>query len=269
MLFQGQYQGQRAEARPATYAQTIARDNSARPGTSFGERALYQMGRSIVAAYMQLALDVDIQRQASLPRGPKILAANHPTTTDPFYILSLLSEPVSVLVAAATFDVAGLGDYLRATGHVPAIRGSGGATIEAVARQVEAGRSVAIFPEGALSPLAGGFHAPHTGVARVALHTGAPVIPVGIGLQRDRIRVIKADVQGGEATGHFYAAGPYAMTVGRPLYFEGNVQDRGLVRAVADDIMHHIRHLARESDRRLSHTPVTTPRRRASLVRAR
>jgi 1-acyl-sn-glycerol-3-phosphate acyltransferase len=140
------------------------------------------MGRSLLAAYMRLTLDVDIQWHAPLPEGPKILAANHPTTTDPLYILTLLAEPVSVPITAASFDVPGVGSYLRATGHVPAVRGSGGAT-------VEAGRTVAIFPEGALRPLGGGLHRPHSGVARVALRTGAPVIAVGIGLQRDRIRV--------------------------------------------------------------------------------
>jgi 1-acyl-sn-glycerol-3-phosphate acyltransferase len=196
-------------------------------------------------------LDVDIQWHAPLPEGPKILAANHPTTTDPLYILTLLPEPVSVLITAASFDVPGVGAYLRATGHMPAVRSSGGATVDAMVRQVEAGRSVTIFPEGTLSPLAGGFHWPHSGVARVALRTGAPVIPVGIGLQRDRIRVTEAKVDGDKATGHFYPSGPYAITVGQPLTFEGDVRDREWVRAVAGQIMNHICSLARESERRI------------------
>jgi 1-acyl-sn-glycerol-3-phosphate acyltransferase len=208
------------------------------------ERGFYRLGRSVVDLYARAMLKMDIQWRAPLPDGPKILAANHPTTTDPFYILTLLSEPVSVLVTAAAFDVPGFGDYLRATGHVPAVRGSGGAT-------VEAGRSVAIFPEGALSPLAGGFHRPHSGVARVTLRTGAPVIPVGIGLQRERIRVTKTDVDGDTVIGHLYTSGPYAMTVGRPLTFKGDVQDREHVHAVAGHIMHHIHSLARESEGRI------------------
>jgi len=128
---------------------------------------------------------------------------------------------------------------------------------------------VAIFPEGALSPLSGGFHEPHTGVARVALRTGAPVIPVGIGLQRDHIRVSEIALPTGKETSHLYASGPYAVTLGLPLHYAGDVRDRERVRAVADDIMRHIRHMARESDRRLSHVPVTTPRQRMSLVKVR
>lgn len=273
-----QFLGQIAGKLPATQSTANARPSTRSHGlkatglapleqASYGE-ALYRIGRSLLAAYTRLLLDVDILRHAPLPEGPKILAANHPTTTDPFYILTLLSEPVSVLVTAAAFEVPGFGPYLRATGHVPAVRGSGGATVEAIARQVEAGRSVAIFPEGALSPLTGGFHQPHSGVARVALRTGAPVVPVGIGLQRDRIRVTQTGVDGGNVIGHLYTSGPYAMTVGRPLYFEGDVRDRERVRATAAHIMDHIRTLARESDRRVAQVAVAVPRPSASPVEA-
>jgi 1-acyl-sn-glycerol-3-phosphate acyltransferase len=245
MLFPRQIAGEL----PAT--QPITRSNLEPAGNAFSGKALYKLGRSLLAAYASLMLDVDIQRHAPLPEGPKILAANHPTTADPFYILTLLSEPVSVLLTAASFDVPGVGAYLRATGHVPAVRGSGGATVDALARQVEAGRSVAIFPEGALSPLADGFHRPHSGVARVALRTSAPVIPVGIGLQRDRIHVIETDIDGDKAIGHLYPRGPYVMTVGQPLSFEGDVRDHERTRAVADQIMNHIRSLACESEYRI------------------
>jgi 1-acyl-sn-glycerol-3-phosphate acyltransferase len=196
-------------------------------------------------------LEMDIRWHAPMPKGPKILAPNHPTTTDPLYLVTLLPEPVSFLITAALFTLPVVGGYLRASGHVPAIRGSRGATVDAMIRQVEAGRSVAVFPEGALSPLAGGFHRPHSGVARVALRTGAPVIPIGIGLQRERIRVTEAKVEGEKSVGHFYTSGPYAITVGRPLTFAGEVGDHERVRAVSDQIMHQIQHLARESDRRI------------------
>jgi 1-acyl-sn-glycerol-3-phosphate acyltransferase len=204
-----------------------------------------------MSAYTSLMLDMDIRWHAPMPKGPKILAPNHPTTTDPLYLMTLLREQVSFLVTAALFNLPVVGAYLRAAGHVPAVRGSEGATVDAMIRQVEAGRSLAIFPEGALSPLVGGFHRPHSGVARVALRTGAPVIPIGIGLQRERIRVIEAYVDGDKAIGHFYTSGPYAITVGRPLTFAGDVGDHEQVHAVAGQIMHQIQDLARESDGRI------------------
>jgi 1-acyl-sn-glycerol-3-phosphate acyltransferase len=263
MPFLGQIAGELPVTQPAEKSRSITRasnlkaaglapsENAFYRKAAFCGKALYEMGRSLMSAYTSLMLDLDTRWHAQLPEGPKILAANHPTTTDPLYLLPLLSEPVSFLITAASFDIPVVGAYLRATGHVPAIRGSGGATVDAICRQVEAGRSVAMFPEGALSPLAGGFHRPHSGVARVALCTGAPVIPIGIGLQRDRIYVTQAEVDGDKAIGHLYTSGPYAITVGRPLTLAGDVQDHEQVRAAADRIMDQIQDLARESDRRI------------------
>jgi 1-acyl-sn-glycerol-3-phosphate acyltransferase len=196
-------------------------------------------------------LDVDVQYQAPLPESPKILAANHPTTTDPFFLLPLISEQVSFLVTGAAFNIPGFGSVLQATGQIPAIRGSGGATIEAAVRRLRAGGNVAIFPEGALSPLSGGVHQPHSGVARIALLSGAPVIPIGIGLQRERIRVVQANIEGEKATGHFYPSGHYAVTVGQPLFFEGDVMDYQYVNVVSDRILQHIKKLADQSDNRI------------------
>ncbi len=56
-------------------------------------------------------------------------------------------------------------------------------------------------------------------VARLALSTGAPVIPVGIGLDRARIHLIETLVDGAIEVGTWYFGGPYAMTVGEPLHF--------------------------------------------------
>ena len=211
---------------------------------------LYRMGRSIVSTWMRWGLDVDLQGRGLLPEGPKILAPNHPTSLDPFYILTLLREPVSVLVTAAAFNTPVFGKYLHAAGHIPAVRGSGGGTVEALTHRVETGHSVAIFPEGALSP-PGGFHQPHTGLARVALRTGAPVIPVGISPDHHRIRVTRTWIDGEWVTAHLYTRGPYAMTVGRPLYFNGDARDRELVNTVSERIMEQIRRLAIEGQDRI------------------
>ena len=81
-----------------------------------------------------------------------------------------------------------LGRYLRAAGHIPVITGNGRAAFEEAKRLLGAGQTVTIFPEGSISPLEGGFYPARTGVARLALSTGAPVIPVGIHLDRERIQ---------------------------------------------------------------------------------
>jgi len=223
---------------------------------SFPKEAIYEITRWCLSAFMRLKLDVDIRWHAALPQGPKILAANHPTSIDPFYLLTLLSEPVCLLLTAAAFEVPFFGPYLHMNGHIPAVRSSRGATVESIIQRVKAGRTVAIFPEGALSPLRGGFHQPHSGAARVALCTGAPVIPIGIGLQRARIRVIEINKAGQNVIGYLYTKGSYAITVGQALTFEGSVADHDHVRNVSKLIMSHIRTLAHESENRIP--PVCT-----------
>jgi 1-acyl-sn-glycerol-3-phosphate acyltransferase len=229
------------------------------PGPILPEKTLYRLGRSVVDLYAKAMLRMDIRWHAALPDGPKILAANHPTTTDPFLIMLLAQEQVSVLVTEGCFNIPVFGPYLLKAGHVPVVRNSGGATVEAARRLLENGRSVAIFPEGGISPADGGFRKPHSGVARLAVSTGAPVIPVGIGLQQEHIRRFETKVDGKSEAVTWYPSGPYAMTVGYPMQFTGNIGDWAYVRSVSEQIMQRIIHLSGESAQRLatSRTPVT------------
>jgi hypothetical protein len=48
----------------------------------------------------------------------------------------------------------------------------------------------------------------------------------------------------------WYLRGPYAVTIGRPLQFSGDANDKPRVKQVAESIMEHIRSLALESRRR-------------------
>jgi 1-acyl-sn-glycerol-3-phosphate acyltransferase len=219
------------------------------------ERITYNLGRAVVDVYARVMLKMDIAWRAPLPEGPKILAANHPTTTDPFFIMLSTSEQVSVLVTDGCFEIPVFGRILRKSGHMPVVRKSGGRTVREAIRLLRAGRTVAIFPEGDLSPLDGegglGFCRPHTGVARMALSARVPVIPVGIHVERENIRFAEMGLKGEPVTARWYTSGRYAMTVGEPIAFDGDVEDRACVRAVAEWIMQHIIGLAGESARRM------------------
>ncbi len=218
------------------------------------ERLLYQSGRAAVGVCAHTLFQMNV-RPAPLPAGPKIIAANHPSTTDPFLILTLLPEHTSILIDDRLFKVPVFGSYLRAAQHIPVVPGRGREAFDAALALLAAGRSVAIFPEGAISPLAGGFHPARSGVARLALASGAPVIPVGIHLARERIRLRTTMIDGVPAVGTWYLGGPYAMTAGTPLHFTGDPENRALVAAVAERIMGRIIALAAESARRLERVP--------------
>jgi 1-acyl-sn-glycerol-3-phosphate acyltransferase len=209
------------------------------------------MGRSTVDMYAHLALKMDIECQMPLPKGPKIIAPNHPTTLDPFLMLHIVREPISILVTGAAFEISVFGPTIRRMGHIPVVQGNGRAAFEKAKAVLKDGRTLAVFPEGALSPAEGGCQQPRTGAARLALVTGAPVIPVGIHLDRDRVRPIGGEIAGEEAEGRIYYGGPYAVTVGRPLWFAGELEDREFVHTVSDIIMRRIVHLAGLSAQRM------------------
>jgi 1-acyl-sn-glycerol-3-phosphate acyltransferase len=216
------------------------------------EKLLHWLGRSMVSIGAGLLFEMDTVRHSPLPKGPKIIAPNHPTTTDPFLILTLASEQISILIDERLFKVPVFGAYLHGMGHIPVVPGNGRAAFDEGQRRLRAGQSIAIFPEGAISPLEGGFHGPRTGAARLALMTGAPVIPVGIHLDRKRIRLVTTMIEDEPAVGTWYLGGPFAMTVGEPMIFQGDAADRALVHAASEQIMQRVIRLAQESAYRMA-----------------
>jgi 1-acyl-sn-glycerol-3-phosphate acyltransferase len=221
-------------------------------------KILYWGSKPIVGSYTGTMLKMDVMMHAQFPSGGKIFAANHPSTTDPFFVAAMLRHQVYILISDMLFQVPVLGAYLRRSGHIPVQAGNGQAAIDTAVQRLKEGKTVLIFPEGALSPLDGGFHAARSGVARLALASGSPVIPIGVHLQWDRIHIMRSTVRGRVEYSRWYLRGPYHITSGKPLFFKGDVEDRPLVRSVAEKVMTHIVVLARESENRAA--PPAAPR---------
>ena len=215
------------------------------------QKLLHLVSMTIVRLYAWLMLRLDVFWQAPFPAGPKLIVANHPSTTDPFYLGLLSSQPISLLIIESLFLIPILGAFLRWSGHIPVVPGQGRTAFDAAYRRLLRGRSVALFPEGDLSPQEGGFLPPRTGAARLALLTGVPIVPIGIYLPRERSRAIVSNVGGRHLTGYLYLRGRYGVTIGQAMHFQGNVEDRRQVAAVSQDIMQQIISLAQESERRV------------------
>lgn len=213
------------------------------------EAFLDWVGHKAVGLLSRIMFALDVIAYAELPPGPKIIAANHPSTTDPFVLLGYTRKRSRVMIKGVLFDVPVFGLYLRASGHI-CVRNGGTAFDEAV-RTLESGETVIIFPEGDITPDDGSFLRPHTGVARLALATGAPVIPLGIHLDRKRIHRIQTQVKGNSEVGMWYLRGPYSITIGEAMHFIGSLNDREQVVRTAERIMASIRELAQESRQRL------------------
>jgi 1-acyl-sn-glycerol-3-phosphate acyltransferase len=117
--------------------------------------------------------------------GPAILAFVHVSVLDgPCLAIEVAwrrRRAVRFLVAAEVFEHPVTGWFLRRFRQIPIRRGRGdaGALDEAVAT-IRRGALAAIAPEGAVNPRPGELQRTRSGLARIALPTGAPVIPVGI-----------------------------------------------------------------------------------------
>ncbi len=217
------------------------------------ERALYGMSLPPIKAYTGTLLSMDVEQKTPFTPGAKIIAPNHPTVVDPFIMASLLGHQSYILITDVVFKLPVMGSFLRRLGHIPVIPGRGQEAIDAALEHLKAGHTVMIFPEGANSPRQGGYMKERTGVARLALASGAPVYPVGIYLQRNRIQTLKSDFNGETRLSYWYLRGPYAVTLGAPIRFSGDVEDHEHVRGVAHQIMLRIMQLAAESQQRWLH----------------
>lgn len=211
----------------------------------------YQMGRSIVDFYARSILKADIHNPSPFPKGAKIIAVNHPSTTDPAWITALTHEQMIILIKETVFKVPLFGRSLKLSGHVPVVAGNGRAALETAVRLLKAGKTVVIFPEGVISPDRG-LNKAHSGVARLALATGVPVIPVGISLNPRKKHLIHTIIDGVPETLAWYMRGPYAMTVGEPVSYQGNPEDREQVHSITGEIMQQIGVLCRQSESRLA-----------------
>lgn len=116
-----------------------------------------------------------------VPRsGPVLLASNHRSFIDPFVIGALVRRPVYYVAKRELFERRWQGWLLGALGAFPIDRGRGDEDAMATAKAIlQRGDCVLIFPEGTrVRP--GPLGAPRRGVGRLALETGAEVVPVAV-----------------------------------------------------------------------------------------
>jgi len=214
-------------------------------------KILYRASRILIQGYARLMLKMDVTWDSALPAGPVLFAANHPSTTDPILIHLISRSPMSVMINAKVFTIPFLGAFMRKMDQICVTPGQGEIVLEQARQTLKSGRSVTIFPEGLISPAGGGFNPPRSGAARLALSSGVPVIPIGISLNDKGCQRFPATFEGEPDIITWYLRGPYAITIGKPMQFLGDANDKDFVRKVSENIMQSIRALAHDSQRRL------------------
>ncbi len=114
--------------------------------------------------------------------GAVIIAGNHPSYLDPALVGLPIRREIHFMAWDALFKVPLLGQLIRALGAFPVDirKGKGESAFREALRVLNAGDALGIFPEGQRSEQ-GPMGELRTGVARLAIETGAPIVPVTIG----------------------------------------------------------------------------------------
>ena len=214
-------------------------------------RFFHGLGRRAAYFYARRLMRSEIEWWPTLPSGPKIIAANHPTTTDPFLMMSWPFEPIYILISEAAFEVPLIGCFLRLAGHVPVRDGRGRDAFDAALRLLDDGQTVGIFPEGALSGDDGRLVRARSGAVRLAATARVPVVPAGIAPDRHFVTARQWRRSGTSEQMRWFWLGAYEVSVGKPLVFEHAAEDREAVRRSTDVLMGEIERLVQRSARRL------------------
>jgi 1-acyl-sn-glycerol-3-phosphate acyltransferase len=151
-------------------------------------RALFWTARVILGLAIQVYFSLERTGRKNIPKkGPVILAANHRSFLDPFVVGCCVRRPVYFVAKKELFEKRWQGWLLNRLGAFPIRRGEGDEESMATARAVlERGGALVIFPEGTRIRKSG-LGRPKRGVGRLALETGAPVVPIAI-MGTDRAR---------------------------------------------------------------------------------
>jgi 1-acyl-sn-glycerol-3-phosphate acyltransferase len=176
--------------------------------------------------------------------GPMILASNHLAVADSFYLPLVVKRRITFLAKSEYFTGSGLGGWFQrwfytAAGQVPIDRTDADSALAALTtaeRVLGEGKLLGMYPEGTRSPDSR-LYKGKTGLARVALQTGVPVIPVAM---------IGTDVVNPPGT-KMWRFGRVQVKFGKPMdftRFEGLAGNRFIERAVIDEVMYELMRLS-------------------------
>ena len=202
----------------------------------------YGILRAFLTPFLMILFRPKVKGLRNVPgTGPVIIASNHLSFSDSIFMPLVVPRKVTFLAKSEYFTSPGPKGLIKkltfiALGQVPVDR-SGGRRSEAALiaglKVLAEGKCLGIYPEGTRSP-DGRLYKGRTGIARFALESGAPIIPVAM-FNTEKIQPTGTVV-------------PKVMRVemifGEPMYFEGDSTDLLYLRDVTDKIMSTIQELS-------------------------
>jgi 1-acyl-sn-glycerol-3-phosphate acyltransferase len=202
----------------------------------------YGLLRAFLTPFLMVLFRPKVTGLRNVPAtGPVILASNHLSFSDSIFMPLVVPRKVTFLAKSEYFTSPGPKGLLKkltfiALGQVPVDR-SGGRRSEAALitglKVLSDGNCLGIYPEGTRSP-DGRLYKGRTGLVRLALESGAPVVPVAM-FDTDKI----------QPTGKVI---PKIMRVkmvfGEPIYFKGDSTNLQVLRDLTDELMRKIQELS-------------------------
>lgn len=175
--------------------------------------------------------------------GPMILASNHLAVMDSFYLPLMVRRRITFLAKSEYFTGTGvkgrfLAWFYTAVGQVPIDRtdaDSAQAALTTAERILAGGKLLGMYPEGTRSP-DGRLYKGKTGLARLALQTNVPVLPVAM-IGTDEVN----------PPGKGLRFGRVRIRIGAPMdfsRFDGLAGNRFIERAVIDEVMYELMQLS-------------------------
>ena len=168
--------------------------------TGLGNAVVYRLVTGALSLIMRTVFHVRRSDMCPVPEGPIILAPNHRSFLDPIVLGTLDIRRVIFLMHAKYYDMRLLNWMYRTSRCVPVESGSENRRALRVGKRVlDAGRALAIFPEGTISP-DGELQPAQPGMAWLARVSGAAVIPIHIGGTREVLAKGSMRLRAGEIT---------------------------------------------------------------------
>jgi glycerol-3-phosphate dehydrogenase (NAD(P)+) len=142
---------------------------------------VYWIARALLQPFFHLYFRLSRIGRENIPdSGPVIFASNHRSFLDPFIIGVLSRRPIYYVAKSEIFKNPLVAWFVSSLGAFPVRRGAGDPDMLETAKAILArGDCVLIFPEGTRTR-PGSLGRPKRGVGRLALETGAPVVPVAL-----------------------------------------------------------------------------------------
>ena len=205
---------------------------------------VYQALKSFLIPLLTLLFRPKVTGLRNVPQsGPVIIASNHLSFSDSIFMPLVVPRKVTFLAKSEYFTSPGIKGFIKkitfiALGQVPVDR-SGGRRSEAALLTgldlLAEGSCIGIYPEGTRSP-DGRLYRGRTGIARLAIESGAAVVPVAM--------FNTAEIQ---PTGQVVPnVRRVEMVFGEALYFDGDSSDVKYLREVTDQIMDAIHAISRQ-----------------------